>query len=192
MEFEDYEKYRWFYTSSGKLVIGGKNAEQNEELLKQLKSLKKDRIIMHTKNPGSPFAVILTDIKFVKKSDIDEAAVFTASFSRAWKDGKKKTHVDIFHLSNVYKKLEMKAGTWGVKGKIKRVQVSLSLVLAKQKLKLRAVPEKSVKKDQILCRISPGKSDKQSLLPKLKKLFPKFSTEEILQALPAGGIRIRK
>ena len=37
METKDksYEKYKWFVTSSGKLVMGGKNAEQNEEIMSQ-------------------------------------------------------------------------------------------------------------------------------------------------------------
>ena len=30
----NYKKYRWFVTSSDKLVVGGKSAEQNEELVK--------------------------------------------------------------------------------------------------------------------------------------------------------------
>ena len=33
----NYQKFRWFYTSSGILVIGGKSAEQNEEIIKQAK-----------------------------------------------------------------------------------------------------------------------------------------------------------
>ena len=32
----EYEKYRWFFTSSDKLVIGGKSSKQNEEIMKSL------------------------------------------------------------------------------------------------------------------------------------------------------------
>ena len=48
-----YEKFRWFFTSGGKLVIGGKSAEQNEEVLKA--HLDRDDLIMHTKQAGSLF-----------------------------------------------------------------------------------------------------------------------------------------
>ena len=91
MEFNNYQRYRWFFTSSEKLVIGGKNALQNEEILRKLKTQRQDFKVMHTVEPGSPFAVILTDSKSLKNSDIEECAIFTASFSRAWRSQKKKT-----------------------------------------------------------------------------------------------------
>ena len=74
--WKDYEKYKWFYTSSGKLVIGGKSAEQNESLVKDIMRIKKNYIVMHTKEPGSPFAIILDDIKNVSENDLDETAIF--------------------------------------------------------------------------------------------------------------------
>lgn len=39
-DFQDYLKYRWFFNSSGKLVVGGKNAAQNDELLSRIKKNK--------------------------------------------------------------------------------------------------------------------------------------------------------
>ena len=32
----DYKDYRWFYTSEGKLVVGGKGESQNEIVLRNL------------------------------------------------------------------------------------------------------------------------------------------------------------
>lgn len=192
MEFKDYQKYRWFYTSSNKLVIGGKNAEQNEELIRKMKAIKEDKIVMHTQMPGSPFSIILSHINKITNNDIKETAVFTASFSRAWREKKQKANVDIFKLSQLYKSDLMKRGTWGVKGKIKRISIPLELALTKQSSKLRAVPESSVKLKDILLKIIPGEIDKQDILPKLQELLPDFNKEEILQALPPGGIRIIK
>lgn len=194
MEFKEYQKYRWFVTSSGKLIIGGKNALQNEFLLRKLKSEKKDFLVMHTAEPGSPFSVILSDIKSIKESDLEECAIFTAAFSRAWKLGKKKASVDIFKVSDLYKLKDMKPGTWGVKQKIKNISAPLQLVLTKQKNKIRAVPEKSVKsKKDILLKIMPGKIDKQLMLAKLQVyLSGSYSREDLLSALPAGGIQIKK
>ena len=188
MEFKDYQKYRWFYTSSNSLVVGGKSAEQNEELLKRLKAQKENFLLMHTVEPGSPFSVIL--VNKPKQSDIKESAIFTASFSRAWKQKKNKSNVDLFYLSDIFKLKSMKLGTWGVRKKIKTFSVPLSLVLTKQKGKLRAVPEKSVKK--FLIKIVPGDIEKSLLLTKLKAFLPKVSQEEILSALPSGGIKLVK
>lgn len=193
MEFKDYRKYRWFYTASGKLVIGGKSAEQNESLLRKLKSEKNERIIMHSVEPGSPFSVFLAAPDSINSSDLQECAIFTASFSRAWRQEKKKISIDIFNLSSIYKSGAMKTGTWGVKNIIKRIPAILSLVLTKQKDKLRAVPEISLKSKSPLLKISPGKTDKVLLAPKIQSLLNnKFSKEEILAALPSGGIKINK
>ena len=189
MEFKDYQKYRWFITSSGKLVLGGKSAEQNEALLSKLKSQKEDYFIMHTHSPGSPFSLIVSSIDKINKSDIEQTAIFTASFSKEWKQGKKTANVDIFKLSQLYKLGSMKTGTWGVKGKIRRISAPLSLALTIQKSILRAVPEESAKK--ILLKIQPGRTDKTKMLSKLLELLEnKFSKEEVLSALPAGGLGI--
>ena len=126
---ENYKRYKWFFTSSNKLVIGGKSAEQNDSLISLLKSQEKDFIVMHTSSPGSPFSVIVSYIENVIKSDIKECAVFTACFSQSWKKGKKKESVDIFRLSQLTKKHGMKTGLWLVLGEIERVSVDLSLVL---------------------------------------------------------------
>jgi hypothetical protein len=190
---QDYTKYRWFFTSSEKLVVGGKSSTQNDELLKQLKRDRKDLIIMHTSTPGSPFSVIFSDMKKVSEKDIEEAAIFTGCFSRAWREKKKRIQVDIFSLSQIHKTKFMKTGTWGVNGKINRMKVDLELVLTVQKDKLRAVPEKTAKKKDILLKIRPGKTDKREMLIKLHTLLPdKFTQEEILQALPAGGVSITR
>lgn len=190
--FIEHKKYRWFFTSSGKLVVGGKSSEQNDELLKKLKGAKKDYVAMHTSAPGSPFSVILEDSSEVKESDIEETAIFTGCFSRAWKLKKKKALVDIFKLSQLHKTKQMNVGTWGIKGGVLKKTVNLELALTKQENKLRAVPIPTVKnKKNILVKIIPGKIDKVEMLPKIQlEIKESLSQEELLQALPAGGLSI--
>jgi hypothetical protein len=191
---EDYKKYRWFYTSSGKLVVGGKSSTQNDELLDKLKRTRKNYVVMHTASPGSPFSVILSEIREITEKDIKEVATFTGCFSRKWREQNKKTEVDVFSLSDTYKLKSMKSGTWGVKGKINRLTVSLELVLTIQNSTLRAVPELTIKnKKDILLKIRPGKIDKREMLPKFHVILDKhFSQEELLSALPPGGVSIVK
>lgn len=189
----DYKHYRWFITSAGKIVVGGKSSTQNDELLKKLKASKKEYIVMHTTEPGSPFTVILDDPEKVLSSEIDETAIFTGCFSRAWKSRKKHAKIDIFRLSQLYKASVMKSGTWGVKPPIKRVTVDLQLVLAKQKGTLRAVPPQTVKDRDVLLAIKPGKIDKTEMLPKLQVEMSEHPDQnELLAALPAGGVSIVK
>ena len=191
---KNYKLFRWFYTSSGKLVVGGKNAEQNDELLKEITNSSKNYFVMHTSHPGSPFSVIISDMLKVTKKDFKECAIFTGCFSRAWKERKKKTEVHLFNSENLSKKRGMKTGTWGVSAKISEIKVDLELVLVKQKKVYRAVPEISTKKSDILLKICPGNVDKSKSLDRFKKELKdgELDRDEILSALPAGGVRICK
>jgi hypothetical protein len=187
---KDFRKFRWFVTKSKKLVIGGKSAEQNEALLLSLLEKKQDYVVMHTSLPGSPFSVILSPISKVNSEDLEETAVFTACFSQQWKSGKSKADVDIFKLSEIHKPKKLKTGTFVVKTKLKRKKVSLKLALSVQRKTLRAVPEKSAKKS--LLEIVPGKTPKEKQLKKISEVLKgKFSNDEILSALPPGGIQIK-
>ena len=194
--FEIYKSYKWFYTSSGKLVVGGKSAEQNDALLKKLKNAKpvRDYVVMHTSSPGSPFCVLISDVKKISKSDLEECAIFTGCFSKSWKQKKKIVEVHFFKLSEIVKEKSMKTGTWGVAGRIGKIKVKLELMLVIQKKTLRAVPEKTVKKNEVLLHVIPGRVDKEKMAGKiidvLKKKEVSVKKNDVLAALPAGGVKI--
>ena len=178
--------FRWFYTSSDKLVLAGKNAEQNEQIVKQAKV---ENIVLHTKEPGSPFCIIHGDIS---EKDIKETAVFCACFSQGWKKRKKEMEVHIFKGAQIVKADEMKTGTFGVLGKVKSMKVPLELWIGMQKGKLRAVPKSCL--ENPLIKITPGKIEKGKAAEIIRKMLEeKFNldknAEEIEQAIPAGGFR---
>ncbi len=104
--------FRKFTTTSGKLVLAGKNAEQNEELLRN--NISSDDLIFHTASPGSPFCTLKGKIN---RKDKEEAAVFCARYSQEWKKSgiKKDVIVHYFIGRDVYKERTMKKGTFGVK-----------------------------------------------------------------------------
>lgn len=101
--------FREFETSSLKFVLAGKDAKSNEELIKQAE---KNEIILHTANPGSPFVNIKGKATL---KDIKEAAVFCASRSQDWRDNKKDVAVHVFKGEDIYKRKDMKLGTFGVR-----------------------------------------------------------------------------
>ncbi|MEK6758064.1 MAG: NFACT RNA binding domain-containing protein [Nanoarchaeota archaeon] len=189
----EYKKYKWFYTKSGKLVVGGKNAESNDSLLRELKATGDDYFVMHTKAPGSPFCTILAPVKKVNASDLNECAIFTGCFSRAWKEKQKDTSVDVFHLSQLNKNSGMKSGTWSVNGKIQQYTVELSLALTMQDGVLRAVPTTTANKSDILAYVFPGNIDKsQAVIQTKVASVKKLPVEQLLGALPAGGVTFKK
>ena len=184
-------KYRWFYTSNDRLVLAGKSSTSNDSLLKELKKHKKQYLILHTKNPGSPFSAIIEKPERVSEQDIKEAAIFTACFSQDWKKNKRTSNIDLFYISDTKKSIFLKPGTWRVKRKIREIKSKLALVLTSQNGKLRSVPEETIKNSERLAKVLPGDKTKEESLEIIKKkLKNKFKNEEILSALPPGGIKI--
>lgn len=113
-------KFREIKLSTGKIVFAGKNAENNEDLVKQVG---KNEIVLHTKLPGSPFVNIKAESKEVLKNEIKEAGIFCAKYSQAWKKDKMKSIVVHYFLGkNIFKEKGMKTGTFGVK-KFKEITV---------------------------------------------------------------------
>lgn len=180
---EWFKKYRWFFTSSRKLVYGGKNAIQNEEIVKELMNSDKNFVIMHTRNPGSPFSVIFSES--VNEKDLEEVAIFTACFSRSWRNKEKKVVIDIFKREQIFKDSRMKVGTFGVKGDVKKRSVEMKLYFAKQKSVLRAVPQKKLKSLVIV----PGNIDKNKIA-EIISVKMDVSLDEVIQAIPSGGSSI--
>ncbi|RMW38734.1 MAG: fibronectin-binding domain-containing protein [Nitrosopumilus sp.] len=79
-----YERYRWFYTSDGFLVIGGRDAASNSAVVR--KHLNKNDKIFHGDIFGSPFFII-KDAQNVPDTSMNEVAHATVCFSRAWREG---------------------------------------------------------------------------------------------------------
>ncbi|WP_336363979.1 ribosome rescue protein RqcH [Halalkalicoccus salilacus] len=90
---EWYEEFRWFHTSDGYLVIGGRNADENEALVK--KYLERGDRFFHTQAHGGPVTILKAtgpsepakEVEF-PDSSIREAAQFAVSYSSVWKDGR--------------------------------------------------------------------------------------------------------
>jgi len=99
-----------------------KNSENNDELVE---AAEPNDILIHTAAPGSPFCNVGEE---PSKKEIKEAAVFTASKSQVWRDGKKDVMMHIFKRAEVYKDKIMKSGTWGVR-KFKTLKVKKGEIL---------------------------------------------------------------
>lgn len=118
-------KFREYKISSGKLVLAGKSAENNEELVAQAKQ---NEYVLHTAKPGSPFTNIKASMDETSKQDLNEAAVFCAKYSQDWRDNKKDVIVHVFTGKDIYKDKNMKEGTFGVK-KLKEIKVKKQEIL---------------------------------------------------------------
>ncbi|WP_276254328.1 ribosome rescue protein RqcH [Halomontanus rarus] len=121
-----YERFRWFHTSDDFLVIGGRNADQNEELVK--KYVERGDKVLHTQAHGGPVTVLkATDPSEASSSDIEipdssieEAAQFAVSYSSVWKDGRYAGDVYVVESDQVSKTPEsgeyLEKGGFAVRG----------------------------------------------------------------------------
>jgi len=75
-----FHRFRWFYTSDGVLVLGGRDAGQNEELVK--KYMEGGDTFVHADVHGASIVIVKG-----KTERINEVAQFAASFSGAWRSG---------------------------------------------------------------------------------------------------------
>ena len=82
---EWFEKFRWFTSSDGFLVVAGKDAVSNEVLVKKYAGA--DDAVFHADVTGAPFVVVKAEGKVVSEQALREAGEFAAAFSRAWREG---------------------------------------------------------------------------------------------------------
>ena len=82
---EWYEKFRWFRSSDGFLVVAGKDAVSNEVLVKKYAAA--DDSVFHADVAGAPFVVVKAEGKAPSDAALREAGEFAAALSRAWREG---------------------------------------------------------------------------------------------------------
>ncbi|MEK6926281.1 MAG: NFACT RNA binding domain-containing protein [Nanoarchaeota archaeon] len=102
-------RFREYTTKQGTLILAGRDAVTNEELIEQVEP---NETVLHTREPGSPFVNIKGE---PNAEDVKEAAVFCAAHSRAWKKNKIDIEIHKFKGHDIYKEKGMSLGTFGIK-----------------------------------------------------------------------------
>lgn len=125
-----YERFHWMITSEGFLVIAGRDADQNEVIVK--KYMKPHDIFLHADIHGAPATIIKTQNKLPSPKSIEEAAVLAACYSKAWKEG--LGVVDVFWVHGRQVSKTPPSGEYLTKGAFmiygKKNYVKTKLVLA--------------------------------------------------------------
>ena len=194
-----FEKFRWFITSEGFLAIGGRDATTNEIVIK--KHTDKGDLVFHTDMAGSPFFVIKknTQDKEIGEASIQETANSTFCFnSRVWKSA--LGSADVFYVTpeQVTKEANtgeyLTKGAFMIRGKTNYVSVRADLAIGVTKDKMiMCAPELAVKANcEKYYKVLHGKMKPSDVAKKLKKEFDVDDTDEIIRALPAGNIELKK
>jgi len=204
-----YEKFRWFISSDGFLVIGGRDAQSNEDIVK--KYLEKRDIFFHTHVSGSPAVVIKTEGRDVPETTLQEAAQFTVSYSVIWKAGQASGDCYWVLPEQVSKTPEsgeyVAKGAFVIRGKRNYYKdvvlgAALGLVLDEEK-RLIGGPVSAVKKRaQFVVEIEQGEFSQNDLSKKIYRLLnDRFEDRKLIKAiaspdiiarfLPPGGSRVK-
>ena len=191
---EWYEKFRWFTSSDGLLVIGGRDSTSNEIVIK--KHTNSDDLVLHTDLSGSPFFVIKSEGKGIPEKTIQEAAQATATYSKAWKLGLSSLEVFYVKPEQVSKKAKsgeyMQKGAFMIYGETSYLRPNLSLAVGIREDQIIGGPLEPVKKHSEKFIIIEQGRDKASDIAKKVKANLGGDLDEIIRFLPAGGYKIVK
>ncbi len=192
-----FEKYRWFITSEGIIVIAGRDVKTNEEVVK--KHLGNKDLYMHADLHGAPSVVIKSEGREIGEKSIWEAAQFAVSMSKAWNAGFGNMAAYWVYPSQVSKMGEsgeyVARGAWVVHGKRNYVHhVPLRLAVGEieyqgTKLVMCGAVDSVISRALKYIVIEPGDLSKNDFAKKIARAFG-ISVEEALRILPPGGVRI--
>ncbi len=208
MHKEWFKKFKWFYSSDGILVVAGKNADQNEILLKN--HAEPDEWCFHADVRGAAFTVIKSEGKEPSEQAKKEAAEFAAANSKAWTRGMGSVHVFSVQRKSLSKTpptgMHLEKGSFMVYGQrvwYRNVPLRMA-VSASLDGEILSCPESSLKKGYSVILVPGTKkaSDlsrevKSELLKQAKPrdlpALQKLSLDEIARHVPFGfGEIVRK
>ncbi len=186
-----YEKFRWFTSSEGFLIVGGRDATSNEILIK--KHTEPADEVFHTDMSGSPFFVIKTEGKLPGEITLHETAVATASFSRAWKMGLSVLEVFNVKPEQVSKKTKageyMGKGSFMIYGKKNLMNAEIKLAIGTNNGQVMCGPQTAIEKNcSKHCRIIQAREKTSDTAKKIKRIIG-GELDDIIAALPSGGCK---
>jgi predicted ribosome quality control (RQC) complex YloA/Tae2 family protein len=197
-----FEKYRWFISSEGNLVIAGRDAGSNDLVVK--KHLSKGDRYAHADIHGAPSCIIknsgVNDEPLpISEKTLIEACHFAASYSRAWNQfGEAQAYwVLPEQVSKTPESGEfIPKGAFIIRGKRNYVrctlEVAVGLVQLGEQEKLMGGPPEAVAgraKQYVVVR--PGILKKSSVAQTISTAF-RISTDEVEKALPPGNLTVVK
>ena len=191
-----YEKLRWFLSSDGHLVIGGRDANSNESVVK--KYLEPNDIYLHADIHGASSTAIKLNGDELNDNLLKESGEFAASFSSAWSMG--FTSQDVFWVNPDQVTKTPESGEFLAKGSFvirghrnyirgARVKLAIGIVDYEGK-RIMAGPIEALEKycDNYVV-IKPGFTKKEAIA---KKIIHKINEDDLLtlddiiRVLPSG------
>jgi len=191
-----FEAYRWTISSEGHLILGGRDARTNDQLVK--KHLKEGDRYAHADVHGAPSTVIKDGAKATDVT-LREACGFALAYSKAWSAGLSSGSAYWVLPEQVSKQAEsgefLPRGAFVIRGKRNyfhdlpvRVAIGEAEVEGHRKIMGGPVGAVTARSSRYVVLV-PGKQDREAAAKKLATAFA-VPIEEISRAMPAGGVEI--
>jgi predicted ribosome quality control (RQC) complex YloA/Tae2 family protein len=197
-----FEHFRWFFSSDNFLVVGGKDAKSNEEIVK--KRMKKNDAYFHAEVFGAPHCIVVAPEELkgkefvVPDSTLLEASQFAVTFSKAWEEG--RAIADAYSVKPEQVSKSAKPGEflgtgsfmiYGERNWFKKTSLSCAIGYFPKEKKLMCAPLSAVKKHcRVFLELKQGSKSKELIAKELKEWFEKkgllFSVDDFVSALPNG------
>jgi predicted ribosome quality control (RQC) complex YloA/Tae2 family protein len=182
-----YHRFRWFITSDGTVVLGGRDASQNEELVK--KYMTGNDLFVHADVHGASVVIVKG-----KTEKMDEVAQFAASYSGAWRSGHFSADVYSALPSQVSKTPEsgefVSRGSFIVRGERMYyrnvpLSVGIGLMLEPHTAVIGGPPAVIRGKTKAFVELRPGQYEPNDVAKKVLRILKQKVTEEEEKALKA-------
>lgn len=204
-----YDRFRWFESSDGFLVVGGRDAGTNEDVVK--KYMEKRDIFFHTESPGSPAVVIKTEGREVPRTTLEEAARFVVSNSGVWKSGRVDGDCYWVTPEQVSKTPEsgeyVPRGSFIIRGKRNYMRATVGAAVGirtQDGIRFLGGPPEAVRgRAQYVVEVEPGEFSQNDIARKIYKMLVDMvgdralvksiaSADKIAMMLPPGESRVVK
>jgi predicted ribosome quality control (RQC) complex YloA/Tae2 family protein len=180
-----YHRFRWFITSDGIVVLGGRDASQNEELVK--KYMAGGDLFVHADVHGASVVIVKG-----KTEHMEEVAQFAASYSGAWRSG--HFSADVFSVlpPQVSKTPEsgefVSRGSFIIRGERTwyrnvPLSVGIGLMLEPNAAVIGGPPSVTKGKCKAYNELKPGQFEPNDIAKKLLRLLKSKNSEDEEKAL---------
>lgn len=195
-----FERFRWFISSEGNIIVGGRDAKTNDIVVK--KYLKEGDRYSHADVQGAP-SIVIKSKNFqgiqipISENTLGEACIFAASFSKAWKQFAEAQAYWVLpeQVSKSPQSGEfVPHGAFIIRGKRNYLRCKLEVAVGKIVLenteKVMCGPVSAVRKySKNFVVLVPGNITKTEIANKLSKIFD-VNVDEIDRVLPSGGSQV--
>jgi predicted ribosome quality control (RQC) complex YloA/Tae2 family protein len=197
-----YHRFRWFVTSDDVVVLGGRDASQNEELVK--KYMAGGDLFVHADVHGASVVIVKG-----KTERMDEVAQFAASYSGAWRSGHFSADVYAALPNQVSKTPEagefVSRGSFIVRGERTYyrnvpVGVGIGLVLEPAAAVIGGPPSAIKPRTKVYVELKPGQYEPNDVAKKVLRVMKQgiadeeekalkgiLNTERVAAFIPPGG-----